>query len=150
MTGCGSPVALQFSLTVELNDDTILEGGLDVNRGRDTTTNMVFFFQLFLEGFSLSRCTRPSLLCELVKFVVRCCCTSPSPRVSDRIIFSMSRLVWGIQSHDKLEEWKWFVLLREEVQGWEKCEAELKQEKGETYESYRTLFFAPAITMSLN
>ena len=43
MIGCGSPVALQFSLTVELNIDTILEGGLDVNRGRDTTTNMVFF-----------------------------------------------------------------------------------------------------------
>ena len=37
------PVELQFSLTVELNTDKILEGGLDVNRGRDTTTNIVFF-----------------------------------------------------------------------------------------------------------
>ena len=44
MVGCGSPVALQFSLTaVQLNIDPILEGGLDVNRGRDTTTNIVFF-----------------------------------------------------------------------------------------------------------
>ena len=43
MISCGSPVALQFSLTVEFNIDTILEGGLVVNRGRDTTTNMVFF-----------------------------------------------------------------------------------------------------------
>ena len=43
MIGCGSPVALQFRFTVELNIDRILEGDLDVNRGRDTTTNMVFF-----------------------------------------------------------------------------------------------------------
>ena len=43
MIGCGSPIALQFSLRVEVNVDRILEGGLDVNRERDTTTNMVFF-----------------------------------------------------------------------------------------------------------
>ena len=43
MIGCGSPVALQFSLSVKLIIETILDGGLDVNLGRDTTTNMVFF-----------------------------------------------------------------------------------------------------------
>ena len=44
MIGCGSPVALQFSLTPvrQFNSKIILEGGLDVKRGRDTTTRSVF------------------------------------------------------------------------------------------------------------
>ena len=46
MTGCGSPVALQFNVKVSPGDTTTFAGGFTVNRGRETTTNSVLFSTL--------------------------------------------------------------------------------------------------------
>ena len=46
MTGCGSPVALQFNFKVATNRATTFAGGLTMNRGSETTTKSVFFSTL--------------------------------------------------------------------------------------------------------
>ena len=46
MTGCGSPVALQFNLSVSPEYATTLAGGLTVKRGKETTTKKVFLSTL--------------------------------------------------------------------------------------------------------
>ena len=46
MTGCGSPVALQFNVKVSPMTATSFAGGLTVNCGRETTTRRVLFITL--------------------------------------------------------------------------------------------------------
>jgi len=87
MTGCGSPVALQFNLSVSPGDAITLEGGLTVNRGGETTTNSVFFSTL-PKRFAAEQKYSLNHLDEHVKFAKRCCCISPSLGVTGQMTFS--------------------------------------------------------------
>ena len=148
--GCGSQVALQFNLTVDLNIDTILEGGLDVSRGRDTTTNMVFFSAFPRRFFAEQVYTSESSLrtCEICSTLLLYL-TLPRDKSPDNFLHVTTGVgypvTWQVGRVKVFPSIAWRGPGLKEIRGW----TETRKRRNPSKVS-ETFFSASTITMPFN